>query len=207
MLRVSSDSTPLRAKPDIATLRMLHQHLLSLKQDEEARQVAALIADRGLRDRLARTDTPILERPGLWLEQWLWGWTPGYGTQVGRIGAMMVAAWLLLALPLLAGRIPVGRWTGPPADAPPSHMGAPASHLAEYPTGPIGRSVRRLEFAFGLMYAWPRWRMRAQAPLSAAMSIYLAMLRAVGAVLLALGALTLTNVSPVRQALLGKVAF
>lgn len=208
LMRQPADKATQLAEPDIATLRMLHRQLLTLKQDDEAVEVGALIADRSLRERVARPDTPLLERPVLWLEQWLWGWATGYGTRLGRIGALMVAAWLLLSLPLLVGRVPIGHWTGPADDAPPRHRGAPASQLTQLPQeNRIGGLARRLEFVFGLMYALPGWRLRAQAPLSGAVAIYLALLRAVGAVLLALGALTLAHVSPVLQALVGKVAF
>jgi hypothetical protein len=69
----------------------------------------------------------------------------------------------------------------------------------------LDRRLQLLAYSLGLMFATPGLRLRPAEPLPSGVPIYLAVMRGAGAVLMALLALTLANVSPVLQAILGKV--
>jgi len=192
------------ARSDV--LRPLQQRLDALQQKEEARDAWAILADQVLRERLAKPDTPVTEKASLWLEWLFWGWSTGHGTKLGRIASLTLAAWLLLSLPLLLWpRVRLGRWQGPLSDAPPRHRAAAPDALKIPRVAAVDRRLQLLAYSFGLMFAIPGLRLRPAEPLPSGLQNYLAVMRGVGALLLALLALTLANVSPVFQAILGKV--
>jgi hypothetical protein len=187
-------------------LRPLQRRLEFLKQDDEAREASAMLAEHVLRERLGRKDIPFTERVTLWFERIAWGWTTGFGTQLGRIGLLSLAAWLLLSVPIwLWPGLKLGRWTGPPGDAPPRHRAAPADHLRPAPESALDRRLQQLGFSFGLVFSTPGLLLRAAQPHRAGIEAYLFALRSVGAVLLALMGLTLANTSPAIKAIVGSV--
>jgi hypothetical protein len=198
---------PLRragARSDV--LRPLHQRLDALQQKEDARSVWALLAEQVFRERLADPHLEDTEKTVLWLEWWLWGWPTRYGTQLGRIAALMGAAWLLFLLSLLLWpRARLGSWRGPLDEAPPRHRPAPPKALKIERAAAVDRGMQWLAYSFGLLFAAPGLRLRLVAPLPCGLQLYLMFMRVVGTVLLTLLGLTLANVSPVFQALLGKV--
>ena len=62
----------------------------------------------------------------MWIERALWGWPTGYGTRLGRIAALSLAAWLLLSLPLLwSPKLRIGSLSGALDKAPPRHRPIP----------------------------------------------------------------------------------
>ena len=187
-------------------VRPLQRRLEFLKQDDEAREASAMLAEHVLRERLGRADLPFTERITLWLERVAWGWTTGYGTQLGRISMLSLAAWVLLSVPIwLWPGVPLGRWAGPPGEAPPRHRAAPAERLHPAPGSALDRRLRQLGFSFGLVFSTPGLLLRAAQPQSAGLEAYLFALRSVGAVLLALMGLTLANTSPAIKAIVGSV--
>jgi uncharacterized protein YjbI with pentapeptide repeats len=187
-------------------VRPLQRRLEFLKQDDEAREAASMLADRVLRERLARSDLPLTERATLWLERIVWGWTTGYGTQLGRIGLLSLEAWLLLSAPIwLWPGLRLGRWAGPLGEAPPRHRGAPTERLHPAPATALDRVLQRLGFSFGLVFSTPGLMLRAAQPQGPGVEAYLFALRSVGAVLLALMGLTLANTSPAIKAIVGSV--
>ncbi|MGH8866167.1 MAG: hypothetical protein ACREVZ_16240 [Burkholderiales bacterium] len=195
-----------RAAPRSDVLRPLQGRLDALQQDDEAREASAMLAEQVLRERLERPDTAVTERAGLWLERIVWGWTTGYGTRLGRIAALTLTAWLLLSAPLwLWPGLPLGRWKGAAEDAPPRHRAVAADALQAAPMAALDRRLQQLGYSFGLMFSTPRLMLRPAQPLRRGVESYLAALRGIGAVLLALLGLTLANVSPVFKAILGKV--
>jgi uncharacterized protein YjbI with pentapeptide repeats len=195
-----------RAGAHSDVLRPLFQRLDALQQKEEARNVWALLAERVFRERLAAPNINVTEKASLWLEWVFWGWPTGYGTQLGRIASLTLAAWLLLSLPLLLWpRVRLGQWKGPLSDAPPRHRAAPPDALKISRVAAVDRRLQLLSYSFGLMFAAPGLRLRPAEPLPGGLQIHLAVMRGVGALFLALLALTLANVSPVFQAILGKV--
>ena len=99
----------------------------------------------------------------------------------------------------------VGRWAVESKAAPPRHQAAPADALLPVADGRWPRARAAWAFGLGPMYALPAWPWRAVAPLPRGVAPWLATMRAVGLLLLALLALTLAQVSPVFQAIVGKV--
>jgi hypothetical protein len=195
-----------RAGAGSDVLRLLHQRLEALQQKEEARMVWAMLAEQIFHERLDNHDIDFSEKAGLWLEWLFWGWPTSYGTQLGRIAALTLAIWLLLSLPLLLWpRIQVGHWQGSLSDAPQRHRAAPLEALKIQQVAALDRRLQLLAYSLGLMFATPGLRLRPAEPLPSGVPIYLAVMRGAGAVLMALLALTLANVSPVLQAILGKV--
>ncbi len=187
-------------------VRPLQRRLEFLKQDDEAREASAMLAEHVLRERLGRKDLPFTERVTLWFERIVWGWTTGYGTQLGRIGLLSLEVWLLLSAPIwLWPGLRLGRWTGPLGEAPPRHRAAPTARLNPAPDSALDRMLQRLGFSFGLMFSTPGLSLRAAQPQGRSVEAYLAALRAVGAVLLALLGLTLANTSPAIKAIVGSV--
>ena len=187
-------------------VRPLQRRLETLKQDDEAREASAMLAEHLLRERLGRDDIGMAERATLWLERVVWGYGTGYGTQLGRIALLALGAWLLLSVPIwLWPRLRVGRWTGKPADAPPRHRAAAPGQLHAVPASALDRFIQRLGFSFGVVFSTPGLMLRAAQPGREGLEAYLFALRGVGAVLLALLGLTLANVSPVIRAIVGTV--
>jgi hypothetical protein len=187
-------------------VRPLQRRLETLKQDDEAREASAMLAEHLLRERLGRHDIGVAERAILWLERVVWGHGTGYGTQLGRIALLALGAWLLLSVPIwLWPRLRVGRWAGKAADAPPRHRAAPPGQLHLAPASALDRFIQRLGFSFGLVFSTPGLMLRAASPGREGLEAYLFALRGVGAVLLALLGLTLANVSPVIRAIVGTV--
>ena len=187
-------------------VRPLQRRLEFLKQDDEAREASAMLADHVLRERLGRKDLPFTERVTLWLERIAWGWTTGYGTQLGRIGLLSLATWLLLSAPIWLGPgLRLGRWMGASGDAPQRHRAAPSERLHPAPATALDRVLQRLGFSFGLVFSTPGLMLRAAQPQRAGVEAYLFALRGVGAVLLALMGLTLANTSPAIKAIVGSV--
>jgi hypothetical protein len=196
-----------RAAPTSDVLRPLHARLEELKQDEDAQEAWAALSDLQLRESLARPDVDLTEKLRMWLERAVWGWPTGYGTRLGRIALVSLATWLVLSLPLLLSRrLRIGRLSGSLDKAPPRHQPVPGRDLSNSPAEGWRLRLRRLVYSFGLMFAMPGFHLRPAEPVSHAMAAYLLALRGAGAVLLALLALTLTQVSPVFQAILGKIA-
>ena len=187
-------------------VRPLQRRLEFLKQDDEAREASAMLADHVLRERLGRKDLPFTERVTSWLERIAWGWTTGYGTQLGRIGLLSLATWLLLSAPIWLGPgLRLGRWMGASGDAPQRHRAAPSERLHPAPATALDRVLQRLGFSFGLVFSTPGLMLRAAQPQRAGVEAYLFALRGVGAVLLALMGLTLANTSPAIKAIVGSV--
>lgn len=187
-------------------VRPLQRRLEFLKQDDEAREASAMVAEHVLRERLGRADLPFTERVTLWLERVAWGWTTGYGTRLGRISLLSLAAWVFLSLPIwLWPGLRLGRWAGPSAEAPPRHRSAPAERLHPAPGSALDRRLQQLGFSFGLVFSTPGLLLRAAQPQRAGLEAYLFALRSVGAVLLALMGLTLANTSPAIKAIVGSV--
>jgi len=187
-------------------VRPLQRRLEFLKQDDEAREASAMLAEHVLRERLGRKDIPFTERVTLWFERIAWGWTTGYGTQLGRIGLLALAAWLLLSAPIWLGPgLRIGRWTGASGDAPQRHRAVPSERLHPAPARALDRALQRLGFSFGLVFSTPGLMLRAAQPQPAGVEAYLFALRSVGAVLLALLGLTLANTSPAIKAIVGSV--
>ena len=115
-------------------VRPLQRRLEFLRQDDEAREASAMLADHVLRERLGRKDLPFTERVTLWFERIAWGWTTGYGTQLGRIGLLSLGTWLLLSSPIWLGPgLRLGRWMGASGDAPQRHRAAPSERAASGP--------------------------------------------------------------------------
>ena len=192
----------LRAEPPSDVLRPLQSRLEALKQDDDAREAFAVLAEQQVREELARPDLDLLEKARLWLERVVWGWPTGYGTRLGRIAVLSLAAWLLLSLPLLMSRqLRVATLVGPLDTAPPRHCPVPG----QFGTPVSAGRLRRLAYCFGLMFATPGFRLRPSAGVSQHMLTYLLALRGVGGLLLALLALTLAKVSPIIQAILGRL--
>jgi len=200
-------ASPLRrAGAGSDVLRPLYYRLDALQQKEEARSAWATLAEQLFRERIADPNTDVAEKASLWLEWLLWGYPTGYGTQLGHIAFLTVVAWLLLSLPLMLWpRVRLGYWQGPLDEAPPRHRPAPPHALKIQRVAAADRSLQLLAYSFGLMLATPGLRLRPAEPLSSSLQIHLAVMRGVGALLLALLGLTLANVSPVFQAILGRV--
>jgi hypothetical protein len=200
-------ATPLmRAQPTSAVLRPLHARLEQLKFDDDARDAWAELSDRRVDEMLKRGDVPATERARVRLERALWGWPTAYGTRLGRIAALSLAAWLCLSLPIvLWPRLRIGALRRFPDDAWPRHRPVPKTSLIHGAGEWWSSWIRRLAYSFGLMFAVPGFRLRPMEPVSQVLVAYFLVVRGVGAVLLALLVLTLANVSPVFQAILGKI--
>jgi hypothetical protein len=142
----------------------------------------------------------------LWIERIVWGGATGYGTRLGRIVGVALLCWVLLAVPLLATpRLRIGRLLATSDEVPPLHRPVPPEGLQPRPSSAAQRWLQGLVYAFALMFTMPDLRLRPAEPMSAALHGYLLFMRAAGLGLLALMALTLAKVSPVIQAVLGKI--
>lgn len=195
-----------RAGASSEVLRPLYYRLDALQQKEEALGAWATLAEQLFRERIVDPNTDVAETARLWLEWWVWGCPTGYGTQLGRIALLTLVAWLLLSLPVVLWRgMRLGYWRGPLDEAPPRHRPAPPDALKIQRVTAADRRLQLLAYSFGLMLATPGLRLRLAEPLSRGLQIHLAVMRGVGALFLALLALTLANVSPVFQAILGRV--
>jgi uncharacterized protein YjbI with pentapeptide repeats len=200
-----------RAEPDSAVLLLLQKRLEFLGEDADAREVAYLVSERRMHERVARPDTPWTEKAWLRAEWLLWGLPTGYGTKLGRIGAIALFVWLLAALSLLRPRGLIANW---PQGAAPELGQPPYQPLAleQLPAGaccdwrPAARLSRALRYAFTLLFKVPLPRSRIVDPPAGGRGAYLQALWWLGSVLLALLAVTLAKVSPVVQAIIGRVA-
>ena len=194
----------LRSAPGSDVLRPLQRRLEELKKDDEAREVSALLADRVIDERLAAASP--MDQGFLWGERLVWGGATGYGTRLGRIVAVALGCWLVLALPLVfAPGIRIGSLREATEKVPPLHVPVPPDSVQPRPTSAAARMLNGMAYAFALMFAIPAVHLRPTKPLPAGFGGYLLFLRGVGLVLLALMALTLAKVSPVIQAILGKI--
>ena len=207
-LQWSEISAPLlRSAPGSDVLRPLQQRLEELKKDDDAREASAVLADRVLQERLAHPDASLADRALLWVERIVWGSATGYGTRLGRIVGVALSCWVLLSLPLALIRgVRIGRLLANPDKPPPLHQPVAPNELQAFPASPTARALQTLSYAFALMFTLPDLRLRPAEPMSAALRGYLLFMRGAGLGLLALMALTLTKVSPVIQAVLGKIA-
>lgn len=196
----------LRSNPGSEVLRPLQRRLEDLKKDDEARGASAVLADRVIAERLAQPGTSFGDKGLLWLERIVWGWATGFGTQLARILGIALACWLLFALPLLLARaVRIGPLRAVPDKLPPLHDAMPPDALKLPVTSRSARVLHKLGYVFGLMFTLPDWHLRPAVPLGSAWRTYLLLIRGAGLALLALIALTLTKVSPIIQAVLGKI--
>ena len=194
----------LRSKPDSAVLRPLQRRLEQLKQDDGARDASAVLADREIEERLARPETSLGDRALLRAEQVIWGKATGYGTRLDRIVGIALLCWLVFALPLFfAGGLRIVR-AG--TDKPPLHIPVTPESMTEQFAPGGGRDWRGFAYAFALMFTLPDPGLRPTDPLSSWLRGYLLFMRGVGLLLIALMVLTLAKVSPIFQAVLGKIA-
>ncbi len=195
-----------RSHPDSSVLGRLQRRLKELDQADEARDVQALLSEQLIRERLNRTDIDLVERGRLHAERVLWGATTRYGTNLGRILLLCLAAWLLMAVPLATWPgLRVGRLVAPSDSAPGRHEAAETDLLRDVASNPRAQLRQRLAFGTGLLFALPGMRWRAVKPISRGLAGWLMAMRGIGLLLLALLALTLTQVSPVFQAIVGKL--
>ncbi len=195
----------LRSNPASDVLRPLQRRLEELKKDDEALAASAIVADRVLGERLARPDVSFSDRTLIWLERVVWGHATGYGTRLGRILGIALACWLLMALPLLlARRVCIGALRELPDKLPLMHQAMAGEALLQ-PTSLRTHMLHKLGYAFGMMFTQPDLRLRPAAPLGSLWRGYLWAMRGVGLGLLALVVLTLTRVSPIIQAVVGKI--
>lgn len=196
----------MRASPDSRVLGMLAFSLKALDQTDEARDLQALLADKLIIERLKRPDIDIFERVKLHVERSLWGLTTGYGTQLGRILFLSLVVWLVSSIPLVVWPgLQIRRWAGTLETAPPRLLGADPAGLQGTAAGRLAHAGRALAFGAGLVFALPAIRWRAADRLPRGVTTWLAIMRGIGLILLTLLTLTLTQVSPVFQAIIGKV--
>lgn len=193
----------LRSAPGSDVLRPLQRRLEELKQDDEAREASAELADRVIDERLARASGA--EEALLRVERVVWGGATGYGTRLDRIIGVALTCWILLALPLAFG-VRIGPLSAATDKPPPLYHPVAPDALQPAALSPNSRGLRSLAYAFALMFTLPDLGLRPAEPMSAVWRGYLLFMRGVGLGLLALVALTLAKVSPVIQAVLGKIA-
>jgi len=197
----------LRSAPGSDVLRPLQRRLEELKQDDEAREASAVLAEQVMQERLVQPQASASDKALLWIERIVWGSATGYGTRLGRIVGLALLCWMLLALPLLLRRgVRIGSLLGDPDKPPPLHQPVPLDALEPPPASAAARGLQCLAYVFALMFTVPDMHLRPAAPMSASMRGYLLFMRGAGLGLLALMALTLTKVSPAIQAVLGKIA-
>jgi uncharacterized protein YjbI with pentapeptide repeats len=196
----------MRGAPGSDVLRPLQQRLEELGRDDEARAAAAALADVRIEERLAQAETSLAGKALLWVERIVWGGATGYGTRLERIVGVAMLCWLVLALPLvLAPGMRIAPMRAGADKAPPLHQAVPPEALRPPPASAMARGFQGLSYAFALMFALPDLGLRPAEPVSAAWQGYLLFMRAAGVTLIALAALTLANVSPIIQAVLGKI--
>jgi len=196
----------LRSEPGSNILRPLQRRLEELKNDDEAREASAILADRLIDERLAQPERSLMDKALLWVERIVWGSATGYGTRLGRIVGVALSCWVLLALPLVVARnVRIGPLLATADKAPPLHHPVAPDTLQPAPASAAARGLQSLAYAFALMFTLSELRLRPAEPMSAALRGYLLLMRGIGLVMLALTALTLSKVSPVIQAVLGKI--
>lgn len=196
----------LRSTPGSDVLRPLQLRLEELKKDDEAREASAVLRDRLIQEELAQPEASPADKALLWIERIVWGGATGYGTRLGRVIGVALLCWMLLTLPLLfVCSMQIRSLLAVPDKAPPLHEAVAPDALQPPPASAASRGLRNLAYTFALMFTLPDLRLRPAEPISAALRGYLLFLRGVGLGLLALVALTLAKVSPVIQAVLGKI--
>lgn len=195
-----------RSQAGSDVLRPLQRRLEELKKDDEAREASAALAARVIQERLARPGASWADLSLTQLERVVWGAATGYGTRLGRIVGVALSCWLVLALPIvLRSSLRIGTLLTRGDATPPMHQPVPSDTLQPTSTSAATRQAQRLVYAFALMFTLPDLRLRPAEPVSAAWRSYLLLMRGAGLGLLALLALTLAKVSPVIQAVLGKI--
>lgn len=196
----------LRSAPGSDVLRPLQRRLEDLKKDDEAREASAVLADQLIQERLAQPGASAADKGLLWLERLVWGDATGYGTRLGRIVGVALSCWLLLTLPVVFKRgLWIGQLRGDANHIPPVYQPVASDALESRPASTATRGLQTITYAFALMFTLPDLRLRPIAPISAALHGYLLFMRGAGLCLLALMALTLAKVSPIIQAVLGKI--
>ena len=196
----------LRSSPGSDVLRPLQSRLEELKKDDEAREVSAVLAHRLNSERLAQADMPMDDKATLWFERVFWGSATGYGTRLGRIVGVALTCWLLLALPIaLARQLRLGTLRSMPEKCPPLHQALTSDTLDIERGSPLTRAAHSLAYTFALMFTLPDFHLRPVEPVPGRWHAYLLLIRGIGVCLLALIALTLAKVSPIIQAVLGKI--
>jgi hypothetical protein len=165
-----------------------------------------VLRDRLIEEELAQAEASPADRSLLWVERIVWGGATGYGTRLGRVVGVALSCWVLLTLPLLFARsVRIRSLLADPDKVPPMHEAMAPDALQPPPLSATSRGLQSLAYTFGLMFALADLRLRPAEPISAALHGYLLFMRGVGLGLLALMALTLAKVSPVIQAVLGKI--
>lgn len=196
----------LRSEPGSDVLRPVQRRLEELKRDDEAREVSALLRERVIQEQLAQPAASSADKSLLWVERIVWGGATGYGTRLERIVGIALLCWLLLTLPILfAPRVEIRSLLATGDKAPPLHQPVASAALEPLPASAITRGLQSLAYAFALMFTLPDLRLRPAEPVSGAMRCYLLFMRSIGLGLIALTVLTLTKVSPIIQAVLGKI--
>lgn len=195
-----------RSEPGSDVLRPLQRRLEELKNDDDAREASAILADRLIHERLAQPERSLMDKALLWVEHIVWGCATGYGTRLGRIVGVTLSCWVLLALPLVVARnVRIGSLLATADKTTPLHHPVAPDTLQPPPASAAARRWQSLAYAFALMFTLPKLRLRPAEPMSAALRGYLFLMRGIGLVMLALTALTLSKVSPAIQAVLGKI--
>ena len=141
----------------------------------------------------------------LWFERIVWGGGAAYGTRLERVIGVAILCWLALALPLLLLPGVEIRPLLTTVERTSLHEASKTEALEPESASPMRRALQKLAYAFGLMFTMPDLRLRPVQPISTAFQSYLLAMRAIGLCLIALMALTLAKVSPIMQALLGKI--
>lgn len=196
----------LRSRPDSEVLLPLQLRLEELKKDDDARAASALLRDRLIEEELAQPEASLGDKAVLWIERIVWGGATGYGTRLGRITGVALLSWLLLAAPLLvARRVRIGSLIAVSDKALPLHQAVGPEALQSRPRSVASRGLESLAYTFTLMFTMPDLHLRPAKPMPSVWQGYLLFMRGIGLVLLALMALTLAKVSPVIQAVLGKI--
>ena len=210
-------SAILRAKPDSNTLTQLRRHLDAAGESAEAKEVAYYLADRQMYEQLHSDNVEWSE--WLWIRsEWLvWGWPTGYGTKLGRIIVIALAVWLFFSVPLLvlsarrkltfARFKPTVNSDGTSKPVTPRYEAVSPESVVDGSTrvGHVASVGAVLTYTMSLMFKLPVTDLHPVAPVSSAVAHYLRVTYWLGSLLIALIALTLANVSPAIQAVIGKV--
>ena len=195
----------MRGEPDSDTLRALQRRLEELRKEDEAREASAVLRERVITEQLADPATVTGHKAMLQIERLVWGDATGYGTRLDRILGIALLCWLVLTLPLLLMRMRIARFATAGDKISPLHQPLAADTLEPPTMSGATAAMQALVYAFGLMFMVPDLRLRPVEPVPESARWYLLFMRCVGLALIALTALTLTKVSPVLQAIFGKI--
>jgi hypothetical protein len=212
----------LAEQPPAEVLNRLHKRLTDLGQSDDALEVYYHYAMRNAFAQLKRADVPLSERAWRAAELTVWGWPTGYGTRLGRIVLIALAAWGVLTVPPLLSRVAFVRLAAQPGMPPDDQSSRSltrsryeAIRMEDLPDGACApatgwsRVWLACLFSFALMFRIPL-RTIAYAETNArsgghVWARYFLAVWLVGAALLALTALTLANTSPALKKLIGEV--